>query len=52
MVLERFDLRNVGFCPDHRGHSVQTVYELAVDWMLDPKRAILVKGGNTVFWRN
>jgi hypothetical protein len=39
------------FLHDH-GHPIQTVEYLRVHRMLDPERAVLVKGGNTLFLRH
>jgi hypothetical protein len=49
--LERLDIRESRLCLDHRRHPVEAVHKLAVDRMLYPKRAVLVKSGNALFGR-
>ena len=49
---ERLDLGERWLCLDHSGHSIQAINELAVDRILDPKRAVLIEGGDTFLGRH
>jgi len=48
----RLDIRESRLLLDHRGHPVEAVHKLAVDWVLDPKCAVLIEGSNAISRRN
>jgi hypothetical protein len=50
-VLKGSTLFNPGFSLQHR-HALQAIDQLRVDRMLNPQRAVLIKGGNALLGWN
>jgi hypothetical protein len=50
-VLKRLDLCELRLLLHDRRHAVQAIDDLGVHRVLDPERAVLVEGGNALFWR-
>jgi hypothetical protein len=50
--LERLDMRERRPLLDHEGYAIQAVDQLRINWMLNPERAVLIEGGDTIFRRH